>query len=67
MANFEAKHIYPFIKDMSLLYLRHIDDIFIIRKDTKAELMTFIKDSKEKHKTVKFHHEKLHFLTQCYM
>ena len=52
---------------MSLLYLRYIDDIFIIRKDTKAELMTFIKDSKEKHKTVKFHHEKLHFLTQCYI
>ena len=54
MANFEAKHIYPYIKEMSLLYLRYIDDIFIILKGTKAELMTFIKDLIEKHKTIKF-------------
>ena len=67
LANFEAKHIYPYIKDMSLLYLRYIDDIFMIQKDTTAELMIFMKDLKEKHKTVKFHHEKLHFLMQCYI
>ena len=54
MANLEAKHIYPYIKEMSLLYLRYIDDIFIILKGTKAELMTFIKDLIEKHKTIKF-------------
>ena len=67
MANFEAKHIYPYIKDMSLLYLRYIDDIFMIQKDTTAELMIFMKDLKEKHKIVKFHQEKLHFLMQCYI
>ena len=30
---FKVKHIYSYIKDISLLYLRHIDDIFIIWKD----------------------------------
>ena len=54
MANFEAKHIYPYIKEMSLIYLRYIDDIFMIWKGTEAELMTFIKDLNEKHKTIKF-------------
>ena len=57
MANFEAKHIYPYIKEKSLLYLRYIryiDDIFIIWKVTKAELMTFIKELNKKHKTIKF-------------
>ena len=54
MANFEAKHIYPYIKEISLLYLRYTDDIFMIWKDTKVELMTFIKELSEKQKTVKF-------------
>ena len=56
IANFEAKHIYPYIKEMSLLYLslRYIDDKFMIWKGKKAELMTLIKDLNEKHKTIKF-------------
>ena len=53
MANFEAKHIYPYIKEKSLLYLRYIDDIFMIWKVTKAEFMTFINELNEKHKTIK--------------
>ena len=70
MANFEAKRIYPYIKEMSLLYLRYIDDIFMICKGKKAGLLTFIKKLSEKHKTIKFDFQiaprKLHFLTQCY-
>ena len=54
MANFEAYHIYSYIKEMSLLYLRYIDNIFMIWKDKKAELMIFINDLNEKHKTIKF-------------
>ena len=54
MANFEAKHIYPYIKEMSLLYLRYIDDIFMIWRGTKVELMTLIKELNEKYKTMKF-------------
>ena len=41
-ANFEAKHIYPYIKEMPLLCFGYIDDLFTIWKDTKAGLMTFI-------------------------
>ena len=54
MANVEAKHIYPYIKEKSLLYLRYIDDIFMIWKGTKVELITFIKEPNEKHKTIEF-------------
>ena len=53
-----------YIKKMSLLYLRYIDDIIMIWKGTKPELMTFtttgdevvkfIKNLNEKHKTIKF-------------
>ena len=53
--NLEAKHIYTYIKEMSLLYLRCIGDIFMICKGSKAELMTFIKELNEKHKTIKVH------------
>ena len=54
MVNFEAKHIYPYIKENSLLYLRYADNIFMIWKGTKADLITFIKELNEKHKTIKF-------------
>ena len=54
IANFEAKHMFPYIKEMSLPYVRYKGDIFIIWKGTKAELMTFIIELNEKHKTIKF-------------
>ena len=57
MAQFEEKHIYPCIKDMALLYLRYIDDIFIIWKGTKEQLITFINGLNKKHKTIKFEYE----------
>ena len=70
MANVEAKHIYPYIKEMSSLYLRYIDDIFMIWKGTKVELIKFIKELNKKHKTIKFDFQfstrKLHFFTHCY-
>ena len=54
IANFEAKHIYPYIKEMSLLYIRYIDDMFMTWRGAKSELMTFIKELNEKHKTIIF-------------
>ena len=35
MAQFEEQHIYPYIKNKSILYLRYIDDIFMIWTGTK--------------------------------
>ena len=57
MAQFEEKHIYPIIKDMSLLYLRYIDDVFIIWKGTEEQLITFIIELNKKDKTIKFEDE----------
>ena len=54
MANFVAKHIYPYIKEIYLLDLRYNDDRYMIWKGAKAGLMTFIKELNEKHKTIKF-------------
>ena len=54
IGNFEEKHIYPYIKEKSQLYLRYIDDILMIWKSTKAELMMFMKKLNAKHKTIKF-------------
>ena len=42
------------LKEMLLLYLSYIDDIFMLWKGTKVALMTFIKELNEKHKNIKF-------------
>ena len=54
MAQFEKQHIYPYIKNKSILYLRYIDDIFTIRTETNQELLTFLEKLNRKHKTIKF-------------
>ena len=50
VAQFEAKHIYPYIHGKSLLFLRYIDDIFMIWNGTTKELhyskMVLIKNIK---------------------
>ena len=50
MAQFEAKHRYPYIHGKALLFLRYIDDIFIIWNETAEELILFIDELK----TIKF-------------
>ena len=54
MAQFEAKHIYPYIHDKALSFLRYIDDIFMIWNGTTRELILFIDDRNKKHKNLKF-------------
>ena len=49
MAYFEEMFIYPRIKGKSLLYLRYIDDIFLIWKGSKEELEAFIAEINSGH------------------
>ena len=56
MAQFEKQHIYLYIKNKSILYLRYIDDIFLILTGTKQELLIFLEKLNCKHKTIRFEH-----------
>ena len=51
---FMAYFIYPRIKGKSLLYLRYIDDIFLIWKGSKEELEAFIAEINSVHSSIKF-------------
>ena len=54
MARFEQKHIYYFIKNKVDLYLRYIDDIFLICKGTEEDLKNFSTEINKKHPSIKF-------------
>ena len=54
MAQFEVKHIYPYIHGKALLFLRYIDNIFMIWNGTTKELISFIDELNKKHRTIKF-------------
>ena len=54
MGQFEEQYIYPRIKNKSILYLRHIDDIFLIWTDTTDSLENFIKSINTVHPSIKF-------------
>ena len=56
MAQFEKQHIYPYIKNKSILYLRYIHNIFMIWTKIKQELLIILEDLNSKHKTIKFEH-----------
>ena len=60
MAQFEKQHIYPYIKNNSILYLQYMDDIFMIWRGTKQELLIFLETLNSKHKTIKFEHNISH-------
>ena len=60
MVQLEKQHIYPYIKNKSMLQLRYIDDIFMIWTGTKQELLTFLEKLDSKHKTIKFEHKISH-------
>lgn len=54
MGNFEANHIYSRIRNKSILYLRYIDDIFMIWTGTKQQLQAFSKEINNVHQSIKF-------------
>ena len=53
MAEFKGKYIHPFIKQISILYLRFIDNIFMIWSKSEKDLQNFIKYLKTKHPSMK--------------
>ena len=54
MGHFEDTYIYPKIVNKCKLYLRYIDDIFLIWTGTKNELLQFIEELNKQHQTIKF-------------
>ena len=57
MGKFEDTFIYPFIKDLCKLYLRYIDDIFMIWTGTKEQFYQFYSTLNNCHHSIKFDHE----------
>ena len=54
MANFELKYIYPYIKDKTKMFLRFIDDLFMIWTGSEQELLNFMSDLNKRHPSIKF-------------
>ena len=57
MAEFEQKYIYPLIKDKSVLFLRYIDDIFMVRSKSEKQLKDFMSKLNQKHTYIKFEYK----------
>ena len=54
MANFELKYIYPSIKDKTKMFLRFIDNLFMIWTGSEQELLDLMSDLNKKHPSIKF-------------
>ena len=54
MGEFEEKFIYPRIKEKSLIYLRYIDDIFMVWTGTIDQLTNFKESINLTHDSIKF-------------
>ena len=48
MPEFEEKHIYSLIKNKSVIYLRYIDDIFMVWIKSESELRHFMNEINKK-------------------
>ena len=57
MGKFEERYIIPMIRDRVLLYIRYIDDLLMIWKDSEEELIKFLEELNKKHPTIKFEYE----------
>ena len=54
MSEFKEKYIYPLMKNKSVIYLRYIDDIFIVWIKSESELRKFMNEINQKHQSIKF-------------
>ena len=62
MAEFEQKYVYPLIKDKSILFLRYIDDIFMVWTKSEKQLKDFMSELNQKHPSIKFDCKQIEFL-----
>ena len=54
MAEFEQKFIYPLIKYKSNLFLRYIDDMFVVWTKSEKQLKDFMNELNQKHPSIQF-------------
>ena len=57
MAEIEQKCIYPLIKHKPILFLRYIDDIFMVWTKSEKQLKDFMSELNKKHSSLKFDFE----------
>ena len=57
MGKFEESHIYPYIRHLCKLYLRYIDDLFLIWTGTKQQFEDFICSLNNQHPSIKFSYQ----------
>ena len=54
MAEFKQKYVYPLVKDTAILFLRYIDDIFIVQTKSEKQLKDFMSELNQKNPSIKF-------------
>ena len=57
MVNFDLKYIYPYIRDKTKMFLRFINDLFMIWIGSEQELLDFMSNLNKKHPSIKFEFE----------
>ena len=57
MGKFEESHIYPYIRHLFKLYLRYINDLFLIWTGTKQQFEDFICNLNNQHPSIKFSYQ----------
>ena len=57
MGKFEETFIYPYIQNLSILYLRYIDDLFLIWTGTKEQFKDFVTNLNSQHPTIKYSYQ----------
>ena len=57
MGKFEETFIYPYIQNLCILYLRYIDDLFLIWTGTKEQFKDFVTNLNSQHPSIKFSYQ----------
>ena len=57
MGRFEETFIYPNIQNLCILYLRYIDDLFLIWTGTKEQFKDFVMNLNSQHPSIKFSYQ----------